>query len=167
MIHKKNIADMMAILADFEQSHDCCKILLEGSYNDKMRIKRALYESALISFRRGLKNGSTRRPDFGNNLWKFSNEDHEKAVNGLLKIKNELLELSDKCIAHRAMEEARRVEFPKDEGTGEHIVQTRYTERIDLIPYLQKITKGYIDLLQKVLIPQELLSAKMIPKQDK
>ena len=40
MEHKRNIADMMAILADFGQSHDCCKILLEGSYNDKMRVKR-------------------------------------------------------------------------------------------------------------------------------
>lgn len=159
MEHKGNIADMMAILADFEQSHDCCKIILEGTYNEKMRIKRALYESALISFRRALKNGSTRRPEFGNSLWKFEDENHIEAVNGMNDEKAELLKIADKCVAHRAMEEARVVEFPNDEGTGDHIVKTRYRERIDLIPNLRDITKGYIDLLQKKLIPRELIAS--------
>ncbi len=156
MENKRNIADMMAILADFEQSHDCCKILLEGSYNDKIRIRRALYESAFISFRRALKNGSTRRPEFGSGLWKFEAENHKEAINGLNVEKDEILKIADKCVAHRAMEEARKVEFPKDEGTGEEIAKTIYIERLDLIPHLRDITKGYIDLLQKRLIPNEM-----------
>ncbi|CAN1577133.1 hypothetical protein MCERE19_04081 [Spirosomataceae bacterium] len=159
MKHKRNIADMMAILADFEQSHDCCKIILEGTYNENMRIKRALYESALISFRRALKNGSTRRPEFGNSLWKFETENHTEAVNGMNDEKVELLKIADKCVAHRAVEEARVVEFPDDEGTGDEIVKTRYRERIDLLPNLRDITKGYIDLLQVKLIPRELIAS--------
>ena len=167
MEHKRNIADMMAILADFEQSHDCCKILLEGSYNDKMRLRRALYESAFISFRRALKNGSTRRPEFGNSLWKFEADNHKEAINGLNDEKDEILKIADKCIAHRAMEEARKVEFPKDEGTGEKIARTRYRERLDLIPHLRDITKGYIDLLLKKLIPYELIASGQIDLKTK
>ena len=150
---------MMAILADFEQSHDCCKIILEGTYNKNIRIKRALYESALISFRRALTSSSTRRPEFGNSLWKFEAENHTEAVNGMNDAKVELLKIADKCVAHRSNKEARVVEFPDDEGTGDEIVKTTYRERIDLLPNLRNITKGYIDLLQKKLIPRELIAS--------
>ena len=95
MEHKRNLADMMAILADFEQSHDCCVLLICEKYDDKMRIKRALYESALISFRRALISGSTRLPEFGNSRWKFKSDHHKEAVGNLNKEKEEILEISN------------------------------------------------------------------------
>ena len=157
MQHKRNLADMCAILADLEQSRDCCEILISGTYKDSMRVRRALYESAFISFRRALINGSTRRPEFGNAMWGFNKQDHIEVTKGLDNFKKEILEVANKCVAHRALKVARIVEFPRDENTGNELVKTRYIERNDLLVHIKEITNRYIKLLLEKLIPSEVL----------
>lgn len=147
---KSVLADLMAILADLEQSNACADILLQGRFKDDMRVRRALYESALISYRRAFKNGSTRLPEIGAKLWKFPHNIKKMAISGYECEANEIDIVADKCIAHRANADARRVEFP---GDGSAIVQTKYKERLDLMPALKKITKRYVDSLLCDLIP--------------
>jgi hypothetical protein len=120
--NKGDLADMMAILADLEQSNACVDIILQGRFKDDMRVRRALYESALISFRRAINGGSTRWPEHGLKLWKFPLEINMKAIAGLESEASEIKIVVDKCIAHRANADARRVEFPCD---GSFIVRNR------------------------------------------
>ncbi len=157
---KGALADMMAILADLEQSYACADILMQGQFKKNMRVRRALYESALISYRRAIVNGSARLPEHGSKLWKFPSKIKTQAISGLESEANEIKSVADKCIAHRANADARRVEFPHEEGT---IVQTRYRERLDLMPALRTITKRYIDTLQKQLIPSTLKLSGLTP----
>ena len=165
---KGNVADMMAILSDMEQSNACCHLILNGEFNNRMRVKRALYESALISYRRALANGSTRIPSFGNKVWKFDKVHNQIALNGVEKEGKEIFELSNKCIAHRANEEARKVTLPSEDGTGTEVIKTSYIEKLDLIIALNTITKRYIDLLQKDLVINTSMKAGMIsiPKNE-
>lgn len=149
---KGDLADMMAILADLEQSNACAVIILQGRFKDDMRVRRALYESALISYRRAINNGSTRLPEYGLKLWKFPLKINMKAIAGLESEASEIKIVADKCIAHRANADARRVEFPSD---GSSIVRTKYKERLDLMPPLQIITERYINSLQCELIPSK------------
>jgi hypothetical protein len=152
VINKGDLADMVAILADLDQSNACADIILQGRFKEDMRVRRALYESALISYRRAINSGSTRLPEHGSKLWKFPQNIIMKAISGLETEANDIKIVADKCIAHRANADARRVEFPCD---GSSIVRTIYKERLDLMPALQTITKRYINSLQCELIPSK------------
>jgi hypothetical protein len=154
VIQKGVLADMMAILADLEQSHDCADILLHGQFNANMRVRRALYESALISYRRAIFNSSTRLPEYGSKLWKFPQNIKIRVISGLESEADQIKIIADKCIAHRANADARRVEFPIKGGD---IVKTVYYERLELIPALHEITKRYIYALKNQLIPSTLI----------
>lgn len=147
---KGALADMMAILADLEQSNSCANIILQGRFKEDMRVRRSLYESALISYRRAINSGSTRLPELGSKLWKFPPKIYIRAICGLENEAHDIKIVADKCIAHRANADARRVEFPHD---GSCIVRTIYKERLDLMPALQTITNRYINFLQCELIP--------------
>ena len=76
-----------------------------------------------------------------------------EAIAGLESEASEIKIVADKCIAHRANADARRVEYPSD---GSSIVRTKYKERLDLMPALQIITKRYINSLQCELIPSKI-----------
>lgn len=152
---KGKLADMLAILADIEQAKGACEIYLSGKFDDNMRVKRALYESALISYRRALANGSTRLPFFGKKMWKFTKEQKLKINRGYKKEVEEIFDVANKCVAHRANKEARVISFPKEEGTGEFTIMAKYKERVDLIRALQVITERYWNLLLHELIPTE------------
>lgn len=134
---KPHFADMMAILADLEQSHDCAEIYLSGEYNSKMRVRRALYESAFISFRRALGTGTSRYKGSGS-TW------IPNSIHSLLEkeIKNHV----DKVIAHRACKAARRVEFDDHES---EFVTTKYSERIDLLEKLKTLAEKHRDAVME------------------
>jgi len=144
---EKSLADMLAINADFEQARDCAEIYLSGEFKGRMRVQRALYESALISYRRGLKNGSSRRTG---PTWRIPKEVKKRALTDLEDKESEILFVAEKCVAHRATNEAREVDVLPG---GDTIAATRYRERTDLVLALRTIATRYISIIQTELVP--------------
>jgi hypothetical protein len=150
---KANVADMMAILADLQHSNDCAKIIGTGKYHEVMRIKRALYESAIISYRRALGGDAKPRLNSTNKgVWQFTLEQKNAAKAGVEIEEAEIFKIANKIVAHRACKEAREVIFPVNSDIK---IQTKYKERLELMPALIQITDYYITILLR-LIPEIL-----------
>ena len=154
-----NLADVMSILADLEQARDCAKLINYKEYSAVMRVQRALYESALISYRRAFNNASTRLPsETRKKVWRFTEAHHLTAREGLTSDHKKLISIADQSIAHRASADARRIEIPKKEGAP--LLITKYTEQLHLIKSLEKLAERYCKLIIEKIIPEMVLKIK-------
>ena len=150
-VEAAHAADIMAILNDVAQSQEASKLYLSGSFDgdgENMRIRRSLYESSLISFRRAFKNGSSRIPGpSGRATWRFP----EDLIGDYQEDYNELIRLGDKTVAHRASPEAGQAEFVKNEPAGQPFLQIKYSERADMLARLLVITERIKQILLREL----------------
>lgn len=152
-----DLADVMSILADLEQTRDCARLIISKEYSSVMRIQRALYESALISYRRAFNGASTRLPDKNRKkVWRFTSQHHQIARDGLTSDHEKLIAIANQCVAHRASADARKIEVPKTEGKP--IIITKYTEHLHLIPSLEIITERYCNLIFDQIMPGILMN---------
>lgn len=135
------LADILAILADVEQSNRAANLLVSGNHDPQVTVSRALYESALISYRRALVNRATRiSGSGGRERWRIPSEDFNKVIGDQTDEQKEILRVADKCVAHCTIPDARRVEVVENEPAGEPMAQTKYKQRNDLMPDLADIT---------------------------
>jgi len=148
-------ADIMAILEDISQAHDAARIYLSGKYagdGDNMRTRKALYESALISLRRALKNGATRLPGNGRRCWQIPKDELERIVGTDKKLFDEALHLADKCVAHRVRPEAGQAQVVTGAPIGEPGVQLKFSEKAIVFPVVQRVTHKIRDYLMPLLV---------------
>jgi hypothetical protein len=147
---KANVADMMATLHDLKHSNKSAKIIGSGKYHSSSTEKRALYESAIISYRRALKGDAKPRDRTNKKAWFFPEEQKTAAKAGMEIQDAEIFYIANKIIAHRACKEALLVTFPID---SDWTIQAKYIERLELMPALIQITDYYITILLR-LIPE-------------
>jgi len=148
-------ADMMAILEDVSQAHVAARIYLSGKYagdGDNMRTRKALYESALISLRRALKNGAARLPGSGRQCWQIPNDELEKLVGNDKELFEEALNLADKCVAHRVRSEAGLAQVVAGAPQGKPGVQLKFSERVEVFPAVQRVTFKIREYLMPLVV---------------
>jgi len=148
-------ADIMAILEDVSQAHDAARIYLSGKYagdGDNMRTRKALYESALISLRRSLKNGASRLPGDGRQCWQIPREELQRLIGPDQELFEEALNLADKCVAHRVRLEAGNAQVVSGAPIGEPHVQLKFSERVVVVPAIHRVTLRIREYLMPLLV---------------
>ena len=148
-------ADMMALLNDLHHSNRAATIFLSGKYagdGENQTIRKSLYESALITFRRIHADGKSRIATKGRPSWKFPKIELDKLIGDKREEFDEVMRLANRCVAHRVSSEAGLAEVVKNAPQGQPFVQIKYTEKNQSIIFLLQLTKKMIDYLAPLVI---------------
>ena len=150
-------ADMVAIQQDVEQSLAAAGIFLSGRFDDggedNRRVRHALYESALISYRRAFDTGSSRHPRQNGGTWRIPKAQLAAQIGARNDDHKEILRLAGKCIAHRSCKDAGQVEIFDVESDRTRILY-RKLENPEIMTALTEILEGVKMLLLSLVLKQ-------------
>lgn len=143
-------ADIVAMISDLHQSRSAAKIYLSNVYSgdgDNQIVRKALYESALISFRRAFNSGKATSP--GYKRWKISDEKSADLKGNYDTEYQQIWTLSSQCIAHRVLPESGKGKVVNSSTNFGATVQVKFKENAEILPILIVLTERYMEYLQQ------------------